>query len=236
MHYILPCKIVGSFRSRKTVSRVWLNPLYFWRKAGEHPIAEGCLPLDYISVLHSSQKRLTTSFWFLQDFLWLPVTNCVSLKLVLTSILSKESKSSWIKKHPLWKKVNSLKQNYEIIRRKYSRINQVKQRYSHWTGTSVQMDFPERESRIWPRQHSRSKNLAVDRAFADASGILFLHLRLGECSIITIAAFTSGVGIHCARMYPSDPTQNKFWLCDLGGVAVVKIGEFLCDPGRSGWK
>merc|ERR1712020_19877 len=70
----------------------------------------------------------------------------------------------------------------------------------------------------------------------DESGKLFLHLRLGECSFFTITTFTSGVGFilrGCAH-----PTQHKskFWLCDLGGVAVVKIGEFLCDPWRSWWK
>ena len=41
----------------------------------------------------------------------------------------------------------------------------------------------------------------------------------------------------CSRILRgcTHPTQHKskFWLCDLGGVAVVKIGEFLCDPGRS---
>ena len=44
----------------------------------------------------------------------------------------------------------------------------------------------------------------------------------------------------CSRILRgcTHPTQHKskFWLCDLGGVAVVKIGEFLCDPWRSWWK
>ena len=45
MHYTLPCKIVGSFQTKDDGlqpgdSRVWPIPLYFWRNAGEHPIAE----------------------------------------------------------------------------------------------------------------------------------------------------------------------------------------------------
>ena len=92
------------------------------------------------------------------------------------------------------------------------------------------------ENRIWPRQHSKQRGARTWQRRElpqDASGKLFLHLRLGECSFFTIATFTSGVAFILRGCTHPTQHKSKFWLCDLGGVAVVKIGEFLCDPGRS---
>ena len=91
-------------------------------------------------------------------------------------------------------------------------------------------------SKRGPRQPSRSAGARTwqQKGPGQEPGLLLLHLRLGECSIITIAAFTSGVVFILRGCTHPTQHKSKFWLCDLGGVAVEKLENFCATQWGRG--